>query len=59
MWIMKFKIYKKSNLMIAESSDVEYDTQQLAFAFIDEQGDKNEQYIILPVIRFDKDVKSF
>lgn len=56
---MKFKIYKKSNLMIAESSDVEYDTQQLAFAFIDEQGDKNEQYIILPVIRFDKDVKSF
>lgn len=56
---MKFKIYKKSNLMITEASDVEYDTQQLAFAWIDEQGDKREEYVILPVIRFDADAKSF
>ncbi len=39
---------------LVQASDAEYLGQPDAFKWIDEQGDKTQRYVILPVIRFDE-----
>ncbi len=56
MWIQQFQIFKKVGLVLTMIQDSEYyDNQRLAFQWIDENGDKEEEYVILPVITFNNE----
>lgn len=58
MWIQRFQIFKKVGQVLTLVSDAEYyDNQKLAFQWIDEQGIKGTEYVILPIILFDENEK--
>ena len=61
MWIQQFQVFKKEWITEKQNlvtiNDIYYDTQKLAFGWIDEHGDKQTEYVILPVIQFDNEAK--
>ena len=55
MWIQRFQIFQKRGGKLIATSDKYYDNQKLAFQHIDETADKEEEFVILPVITFDNE----
>ena len=57
MWKQRFKIFMESNgssgtTVLIKLSDDKFDSQREAFAWIDENANKERSYVILPVIEF-------